>query len=355
VVAVDDAKGMVDYLKSKHAQLYASLSSPALLPGPAEYLDASQLATLRRAIAARKVLDLSELLVKAGAAKSDDWQARAIAKSELMELVWEGDMTRTVRHVAGQLGALARVDTSASGKLDLVPIASGTLAGLDWCTFDQDRGVCPLPELSYLLVRGSTATHNPWPAGSAKPALLRVFGRSGIVAVDRNGLVRISLDDGATWKSHSWLALEEPMRVNEYDTSEPYSPVGFRRGKQGFYLYSRADLKQESLLYVPYAGDGVRRIDLPSDARRVRGVIESPGQGLLVAAHPSGLIANDMVYFMAAGGQTWVKREIPAEFCPHFLPEQSGASVRVVCTQGQFRSVDLGKTWNRLPDDVATR
>jgi predicted RNA-binding protein len=145
------------------------------------------------------------------------------------------------------------------------------------------------------------------------------------------------------------------MRVNEYDTSEPYSPVGFRRGKQGFYLYGRADLKQESLLYVAYAGDGVRRIDLPSDARRVRGVIESPGQGLLVAAHSSGRMANEMVYFMPPGGQTWVKREIPAEFCPHFLPEQSGASLRLVCTQGQFRSVDLGKTWNRLPDDVAMR
>ena len=141
-----------------------------------------------------------------------------------MELAWEGDMTRTVQHVGGQLGALARVGTSASGKLELFPIESGTLAGLDWCTFDQDRGVCPLPESSYLLVRGSTVTQKPWPAGSAKPALLRVFGRSGIVAVDRNGLVWISLDDGATWKSHSWLALKEPMRVNEYDTQRAVQP-----------------------------------------------------------------------------------------------------------------------------------
>ena len=253
MVAVDDAKGMVDYLKSKHAQLYASLTSPELLPGPQEYLDASQLATLRKAIAARKVRDMSALLVSAGATRSDDWQARAIASRELMELAWEGDMTRTVQHVGGQLGALARLSANANGKVDLVPVESGTLAGLDWCTFDQDRGICPLPESNYLLVRGSTVTQKPWPAGSAKPALLRVFGRSGIVAVDQNGLVWISLDDGATWKSHSWLALKEPMRVNEYDTSEPYSPVGFRRGKQGFYLYSRADLKQESLLYVAYA------------------------------------------------------------------------------------------------------
>ena len=355
VVAVDNAQGMVDYLKSKHAQVYASLSSPEFLLGPQEYLDAAQLTTLRRMIAARKVHDMSELLVSAGATRSNDWQARAIAGSELMELAWEGDMTRTVQHVGGQLGALARVGTSASGKMDLFPIESGTLAGLDWCTFDQDRGVCPLPEPNYLLVRGSTVTHQPWPTGSAKPALLRVFGRNGIVAVDRNGLVWISLDDGATWKSHSWLALKEPMRVNEYDTTEPYSPVGFRRGKQGFYLYSRTDLKQESLLYVPYAGDGVRHIGLPSDARRVRGVIEAPGRGLLVAAHRSSLFGNDVVYFMAAGGQTWIKREIPAEFCPHFLPEQSGASLRVVCTQGQFRSVDLGETWSRLPDDVAMR
>ncbi len=355
VVAVDNTNGMVDHLKAKHADLYASLSSPEFLAGPQEYLEASDLARLRKAIVARKVRDMSELLVKAAASKSDERQARAIARSELMELAWEGDVTRTVQHVGGQLGALARVGTSASGKLELFPIESGTLAGLDWCTFDQDRGVCPLPQSSYLLVRGSTVTQKPWPERSTKPALLRVFGRSGIVAVDRNGLVWISLDDGVTWASHRWLALNEPMRVNEYDTSEPYSPIGFRRGKEGFYLYSRADLKQESLLYVPYAGDGVRRIDLPSGARRVRGVIESPGQGLLVAAHPSGLIANDNVYFRAAGGQTWVKREIPAEFCPHFLPEQSGASVRVVCTQGQFRSVDLGQTWNRLPDDVAMR
>jgi hypothetical protein len=355
VVAVDDAKGMVDYLKAKYPQLYASLSSPELLPGPQEYVDPAQLTMLRKAIASRKVRDMSALLVSAGATKSDDWQARAIASRELMELAWEGDMTRTVQHVGGQLGALARLTPNPSGKVDLVPVDSGTLTGLDWCTFDQDRGICPLPESNFLLVRGSTAAQKPWPAGSAKPALLRVFGRSGIVAVDQNGLVWISLDDGATWKSHSWLALKEPMRVNEYDTSEPYSPVGFRRGKHGFYLYSRIDLKQESLLYVAYAGDGVRRIDLPAGARRVRGVIESPGQGLLVAAHPSGLLTNEMVYFMPASRQSWLKREIPAEFCPHFLPEQSGASLRLVCSQGQFRSVDLGKTWNKLPHDVAMR
>ena len=346
---------MVDYLKSEHAQLYASLSSPEFLPGPQEHVDAAQLARLRKILAARKVREMSELLVSAAATKSDHWQARAIARSEQMELAWEGDMTRTIEHVGAQLGALARVGPNASGKLELSPIESGTLAGLDWCTFDGDRGVCPLPGASYLLVRGSTATHKPWPAGSAKPALMRVFGRSGIVAVDQNALVWISLDDGATWKSQSWLALQKPMRVNEYDTTEPYSPVGFRRGKRGFYLYSRTDLKQESLLYVPYAGDSLRRIALPSDAHRVRGVIESPEQGLLVAAHSSGLVSNEMVFVLAAGGQTWVKHKIPAAFCPHFLPEQSGASLRVVCSQGQFRSVDLGKTWNRLPDDVAMR
>jgi hypothetical protein len=354
VVALDNAKGMVDYLKSKHAELYASLTSSEFLLGPQQYLEPAQLAMLRRAIAARKVRDVTELLVKTGATKSADWQAQAIARRELMELAWEGDMSRTIQHVGGQLGALARLGTNASGKLGLFPIESGTLAGLDWCTFDQDRGVCPLPESNYLLVQGATATHMPWPAGSAKPALLRVFGRSGIVAVDQHGLVWISLDDGVSWKSHNWLVLKNPLRVNEYDTSEPYSAVGFRRGRRGFYLYSRTDLKQASLLYVPYAGDEVRRIDLPADARRVRGVVELPGQGLLVAAHGSGLIANDRIYFRAAGAQAWVKREIPAEFCPHFLPEQSGASLRVVCTQGQFRSVDFGETWNRLPD-VAMR
>ncbi len=355
VVAVDDSKSMIAYLQEKHAELYASLISPELLAGPQEYLDGSQLATMRKAIAARKVRDMSALLVSAGASKSDDWQARAIASRELMELAWEGDMTRSVQHVGGQLGTLARLVPSVGGKMDLTPVESGTLAGLDWCTFDQERGICPLPDSSYLLVRGSAVIQKPWPAGGAKPALLRVFGRNGIVAVDQTGRVWISLDDGSTWKSHTWLALKEPMRVNEYDTSEPYSPVGFRRGKQGFYLYSRADLKQAALLYVSYAGDGVRPIDLPADARRVRGVIESPGRGLLVAAHPSGLAANEMVYFMPLGEQTWVKREIPAQFCPHFLPEQSGASLRLVCSQGQFRSVDLGKTWNKLPDNVALR
>ncbi len=355
VVTVDDAKGMADYLKANHAALYASLSSPALLPAPQEYAEAAQLAKLRKILATRKVREMSALLVGAGSTRSDDWQAQAIARSELLELAWEGDMTRTVEHVGGQLGTLARVGPGASGKLELAPIESGTLASLDWCTFDRNRGVCPLPGSSYLLVRGSTATHKAWPAGGAKPALMRVFGSNGIVAVDQNARIWISLDDGATWKSHAWLALERPMRVNEYDSSEPYSPVGFRRGKQGFYLYSRADLKSESLLYVPYAGESVRRIELPSDARRVRGVVESPGQGLLVAAHSSGLVASEMVFYLAGGAQTWVKHRIPAELCPNFLPEQSGASLRVVCAQGQFRSVDLGKTWNRLPDDVAMR
>jgi hypothetical protein len=298
---------------------------------------------------------MSALLVNAGATKSDDWQARAIASRELMELAWEGDMTRTVGYVGGQLGTLARLAPNANGKMEITPVESGTLAELDWCTFDHERGICPLPDSSYLLVRGSSVTQKPWPASGAKPALLRVFGASGIVGVDHNGLVWISLDDGGTWKTHPWLALQEPMRVNEFDTSEPYSPLGFRRGKQGFYLYSRADLKQTSLLYVSYAADGVRRIDLPADARRVRGVIESAGRGLLVAAHPSGSIANEMVYFMPLGEQTWVKREIPAQFCPHFLPEQAGASLRLMCSQGQFRSVDLGETWNRLPADVASR
>ena len=142
---------------------------------------------MRKAIAARKVRDMSALLVSAGASKSDDWQARAIASSELMELAWEGDMTRTIQHVGGQLGTLARLVPSVGGKMDLTPVESGTLAGLDWCTFDQERGICPLPDSSYLLVRGSAVIQKPWPAGSAKPALLRVFGRSGIVAVDQTG------------------------------------------------------------------------------------------------------------------------------------------------------------------------
>lgn len=355
VVAVDDTRGMADYLKTNHPALYASLRSPEFLAAPQEYADAAQLAKLRKILATRKVREMSALLVGAGSTRSEDWQAQALARSELLELAWEGDMTRTVEHVGGQLGALARVAPNANGKLELAPIESGTLAGLDWCTFDRDRGVCPLPGSSYLLVRGATATHKAWPAGSAKPVLLRVFGSNGIVAVDQNARVWLSLDDGATWKSQAWLALRQPMRVNDYDTSEPYGPVGFRRGKQGFYLYSRADLKPESLLYVPYAGEGVRNIQLPPDARRVRGVVESPGRGLLVAAHSSGLVANEMVFHLAGGAQTWVKHRIPAVFCPHFLPEQSGASLRVVCAQGQFRSVDLGKTWSRLPDDVAMR
>jgi len=355
VVPVDDSKGMVAYLRAKHPQLYASLTSPELVSAPQEYVDASQLAMLRKAIAARKVRDMSALLVSAGATRSDEWQAQAIASRELMELAWEGDMTRPVQHVGGQLGTLARLEPNSSGKIEITAVESGTLAGLDWCTFDQERGICPLPDSSYLLVRGATVTQKAWPEAGTKPALLRVFGRSGVVAVDRDGVVWISLDDGGTWKSQAWLALKEPMRVNQYDTGEPYNPVGFRRGKQGFYLYSRADLKQASMLYVPYAGDAIRNIDLPADARRVRGVIESPGRGLLVAAHPSGSVGNEMVYFMPLGEQTWVKREIPAQFCPHFLPEQSGASLRLVCSQGQFRSVDLGKTWNRLPDDVALR
>jgi hypothetical protein len=355
VVSGDDTKGMVDYLKANHAALYASLSSPALLAGSQEQADAAQLAKLRKILVTRKVREMSTLLVGSGSTRSDDWQAQAISRSELLELAWEGDMTRSFEHVGGQFGALARVSSNAGGKLELSPIESGTLADLDWCTFDRDRGVCPLPGSGYLLVRGSTATHKAWPAGSAKPALLRVFGSNGIVAVDQSARVWISLDDGATWKSHAWLALDKPMRVNDYDASEPYSPIGFRRGKQGFYLYSRADLKPESLLYVPYAGEGVRHIALPSDARRVRGVVESPGRGLLVAAHSSGLAANEMMFYLAGGAQAWVKHKIPAEFCPHFLPDQSGTSLRVVCRQGQFRSVDLGKTWNRLPDDVAMR
>src|SRR5262249_47420089 len=69
VVAVNDSKGMSEYLQAKHPQLYASLSSPELLSGPQEYLDAPQLATVRKAIAARKVRDMSALLVRAGATK----------------------------------------------------------------------------------------------------------------------------------------------------------------------------------------------------------------------------------------------------------------------------------------------
>src|SRR5262245_48523430 len=215
-VAVDDSKGMSAYLQAMYPQLYASLISPELLAGPQEYVDAAQLAILRKAIAARKVRDMSALLISPGATKSDDWQARAIASRELMELAWEGDMTRTVQHVGGQLGTLARLAPNAGGRMEITPVESGTLAGLDWCTFDQDRGVCPLPDSGYLLVRGSSTAQKPWPARSAKPALLRVFGRNGIVAVDPNGAVWVSLDDCDSWKSHAWLSLKEPLRVNEY-------------------------------------------------------------------------------------------------------------------------------------------
>ena len=203
----------------------------------------------------------------------------------------------------------------------------------DWCTFDQ-TAACVRCQSNYLLA-GLDGGAN-LAGGRRKPALLRVFGRSGVVAVDRNGLVSISLDDGATGEPQL-AALKEPMRVNS-TTPMSHAARFFRRGKEGFYLYSRADLKQSR--FVPYAGDGVRHIDPPVPAACM--VSSSRLTGLLVAAHPSDLIITTTS--TSGRRRRPGRREIPAEFCPHFLPEQSGTSVRVVCTQGQFRSMDLGQT-----------